>query len=48
VFFLLRNGVFLVIRIKVNPIDQWGKTLILVMGFAHGSRQWRSFSQNLF
>ena len=31
--FPLHNGVLLMITIKVNPAGQWGKNLVMAMGF---------------
>ena len=31
--FSLRIGVLLMVAIKVNPIGQWGKILVMAMGF---------------
>ena len=33
--FSLHNGILLMIFNKLNPMDQWGKILVTIMGFAH-------------
>jgi hypothetical protein len=41
--FRFQNGFFMIITIfKINPIGQWGKILVTVMGFAQAFGLWVS------